>query len=295
MTTMEPSKIPQERVTCGTCGASWWWTNGSRIARGDHVRTNGRACSAWGSTGCPSRKKRGAPAPVKHPNMGGAPFFAEEDLFYQDPRGELPPWVYPGAKVRVKRRGHSYLPSKSGRFVSPDYNGTIERDGAGELEADFCGERVGLRPFPCQLAPVLFRDWNPAPEFFRSPYGNVDVALAKRRHMVKPTPCVGLRVSVAAACLVHPELGSPEARRELERGAHTYDRSFAYRNEVVVSWDRVAFPDERATEGVPVVVLATQRGLFIVDGWHRIARAHVTGRPWLPAVVIPRGDELFDC
>lgn len=73
--------VRNERVTCGTCGAEWWYSPGQPGDRMDHVKVNGRQCKASSTYKAPADRKAKMAAVV----ADGGPFCLGATVPQPDP------------------------------------------------------------------------------------------------------------------------------------------------------------------------------------------------------------------
>ena len=119
--------------------------------------------------------------------------------------------------------------------------------------------------------------WNDEPEWFDFFLTRFDVRAAKRILAARKDAKIAQMPVASAAGWI----GKPP------RDAH--DLSCIVVGGVGVDWTRAA--SDEIDLGVPVIFAYTKSGGFLpIDGWHRIAKAVLTGVEHLPAVALTKSE-----
>lgn len=99
-----------------------------------------------------------------------------------------------------------------------------------------------------------------------------DVQAAKALIRGKPRKVVSLEVE-ATANLLSKRITREDGSRVITLGIH-------------VDWEKV--DTEEVDLSVPVILAPFQDSYIVIDGWHRVAKAHLKGIATLPAVVLTK-------
>jgi hypothetical protein len=113
--------------------------------------------------------------------------------------------------------------------------------------------------------------WDNQDECFVSMFGTFDVRRAKALIRAKPRALESVAIADAGKFISDPP----------QEGQHT--------NAVLVFGVPVDWPKAMSDEtdlAVPVIVCPLRGGNFLIDGWHRVAKAKATGVAELPCVIL---------